>query len=31
MAMRRTTMRRGSGTKLYAIRDDGGKFKDIQT
>jgi len=31
MATRRTTMRSRSGTKLYAVRDDGGKFKDIQT
>jgi hypothetical protein len=28
---RRTTMRSRSGTKLYAVRDEGGKFKDIQT
>src|SRR5512142_2653533 len=28
---RRTTMRSRSGTKLYAVRDAGGKFKDIQT
>ena len=31
MATRRTTMRSRSGTKLYAVRDAGGKFKDIQT
>jgi hypothetical protein len=31
MATRRTTMRNRSGTKLYAVRDEGGKFKDIQT
>ena len=31
MATRRTTMRSRSGTKLYAVRDEGGKFKDIQT
>jgi len=31
MATRRTTMRSRSGTKLYAVRDDSGKFKDIQT
>jgi hypothetical protein len=30
MATRRTTMRSRSGTKLYAVRDKGGKFKDIQ-
>ena len=28
---RRTTMRSRSGTKLYAVRDEGGKFKDIQS
>ena len=28
---RRTTMRSRTGTKLYAVRDEGGKFKDIQT
>ena len=28
---RRTTMRSRSGNKLYAVRDEGGKFKDIQT
>jgi hypothetical protein len=31
MATRRTTMRSRKGTKLYAVRDDSGKFKDIQT
>ncbi len=31
MATRRTTMRSGTGTKLYAVRDESGKFKDIQT
>jgi len=31
MATRRTTLRSRSGTKLYAVRDEGGKFKDIQT
>src|SRR5512141_3244790 len=31
MATRRTTMRSRSGTKLYAVRDQTGKFKDIQT
>ncbi len=28
---RRTTHRSSKGTKLYAKRDKGGKFKDIQT
>ena len=28
---RRTTHRSSKGTKLYAKRDAGGKFKDIQT
>jgi hypothetical protein len=28
---RRTTHRSTSGTKLYAVRDSSGKFKDIQT
>lgn len=28
---RRTVMRSSTGTKLYAVRDAGGKFKDIQT
>ena len=31
MAARRTTMRSRTGTKLYAVRDNSGKFKDIQT
>jgi DNA polymerase II large subunit len=31
MATRRTTMRSRSGTKLYAVRDKSGKFKDIQS
>jgi hypothetical protein len=31
MATRRTTMRSRSGTKLYAVRDKSGQFKDIQT
>ena len=31
MATRRTTMRSRTGTKLYAVRDAQGKFKDIQT
>lgn len=31
MVTRRTTMRSRSGTKLYAIRDEEGEFKDIQT
>ena len=31
MATRRTTMRSRSGTKLYAVRDESGKFEDIQT
>ena len=31
MPTRRTTMRSRSGTKLYAVRDESGKFKDIQT
>jgi len=30
-AGKRTTMRSSKGTKLYAVRDAGGKFKDIQT
>jgi hypothetical protein len=29
--MARTTMRSSKGTKLYAVRDKEGKFKDIQT
>ena len=28
---KRTTMRSSKGTKLYAVRDKQGKFKDIQT
>lgn len=28
---RRTTMYSSKGKKLYAVRDKGGKFKDIQT
>ena len=28
---RRTTHRSTAGKKLYAVRDAGGKFKDIQT
>jgi hypothetical protein len=28
---RRTTHRSASGTKLYAVRDVKGRFKDIQT
>ncbi len=28
---RRTTHRSSTGTKLYAVRDSSGKFKDIQT
>ncbi len=28
---RRTTHRSSKGTKLYAVRDKSGKFKDIQT
>lgn len=28
---RRTSMRSSKGTKLYAVRDASGKFKDIQT
>jgi hypothetical protein len=28
---RRTTHRSSRGTKLYAVRDKDGKFKDIQT
>lgn len=31
MPTRRTTMRSRSGTKLYAVRDKAGQFKDIQT
>ena len=28
---RRTTHRSSTGTKLYAVRDSSGRFKDIQT
>jgi hypothetical protein len=28
---KRTTHRSSKGTKLYAVRDEEGKFKDIQT
>jgi len=28
---KRTTLRSSKGTKLYAVRDKKGKFKDIQT
>lgn len=28
---RRTTHRSGSGKKLYAVRDEQGRFQDIQT
>ena len=31
MATRRTTMKSRKGTKLYAVRDESGQFKDIQT
>jgi len=31
MTTRRTTLRSRTGTKLYAVRDESGKFKDIQT
>jgi hypothetical protein len=31
MASKRTTHRSSKGTKLYAVRDKEGKFKDIQT
>jgi hypothetical protein len=31
MPTRRTTMGSRSGTTLYAVRDESGKFKDIQT
>ena len=30
-ASKRTTHRSSKGTKLYAVRDASGKFKDIQT
>ena len=29
--MKRTTHRSSKGTKLYAVRDSKGRFKDIQT
>jgi hypothetical protein len=28
---KRTTLRSSAGKKLYAVRDEAGKFKDIQT
>jgi uncharacterized protein YjhX (UPF0386 family) len=28
---KRTTHRSSKGTKLYAVRDNNGRFKDIQT
>ena len=31
MPVKRTTMRSSKGTKLYAVRDAKGRFKDIQT
>ena len=31
MPAKRTTHRSSKGTKLYAVRDSEGKFKDIQT
>jgi hypothetical protein len=31
MATRRTTMKSRTGTKLYAVRDRGGRFRDVQT
>jgi hypothetical protein len=31
MATKRTTLRSTKGTKLYAVRDSEGRFKDIQT
>jgi hypothetical protein len=31
MAGKRTTHRSSKGTKLYAVRDKKGQFKDIQT
>lgn len=31
MMIKRTTHRSSTGTKLYAVRDAQGKFKDIQT
>lgn len=29
--VKRTTLRSSKGTKLYAVRDAKGRFKDIQT
>jgi Mg2+ and Co2+ transporter CorA len=31
MTTRRTTMKSRTGTKLYAVRDRSGKFKDVQS
>jgi DNA-binding protein HU-beta len=31
MPVKRTTMRSSKGTKLYAVRDSKGRFKDIQS
>jgi DNA-binding protein HU-beta len=31
MPVKRTTHRSSKGTKLYAVRDSKGRFKDIQT
>lgn len=31
MPAKRTTHRSSTGTKLYAVRDANGRFKDIQT
>ncbi|MEI6613482.1 MAG: hypothetical protein WCL37_01165 [Chrysiogenales bacterium] len=31
MPTKRTTMRSSKGTKLYAVRDSDGRFKDIQS
>ena len=31
MPTKRTTMRSSKGTKLYAVRDNKGRFKDIQS
>jgi len=31
MPIKRTTHRSSKGTKLYAVRDSKGRFKDIQT
>jgi hypothetical protein len=31
MAKKRTTHRSRKGKKLYAVRDEGGRFDDIQT